>query len=427
MRTIDIHTHVLTEETMGLLRRVLKIGPKLTAIDADFAVLDVAGVRTGVSARRLRYALPTWRRLVEVQVLSATPQTFFYDQEPSLAVVCAALQNDQIAKLVKAHPDRFMGIATLPMQAPQRAAEELRRAVRSLGLRGAMIGSNVQGRNLDDPALEQLWAEAAALGAFMIVHPMNVAGTDRLRSYYLNNLIGNPLDTTIAAACLVFGGVLERHPNLKVLLVHGGGFVPFQAGRWVHGWQVRPEPKVNVKQSPQPWIDRFYYDTILHAQQVYGEAFRRAIAYCVLSDMGGNFAEFGTFRGFTARTIAGPGKYHIRRDRPRSFSFAGLRKSIHPSSGLLRWHRQSGRKRNTRCAVAPRIFARSPSEKRAACTTLVGSGSPIGNGASEPSITRSALAFFARYSSESASNTHESKYMASKPLRGSAYLPCAIW
>jgi aminocarboxymuconate-semialdehyde decarboxylase len=271
MRTIDIHTHVLTEETMGLLQKESpQIAPKLRQIDSDFLALDVAGVLYGPFPRGgfdidQRFADMAAAE-VEVQVLSATPQTYYYDQEPSLATACAALQNDQIAKLVKAHPDRFLGIATLPMQAPQRAAEELRRSIRTLGLRGAMIGSNVQGRNLDDPALEPLWAEAAALSAFMIVHPMNVAGSDRLRSYYLNNLIGNPLDTTIAAACLVFGGVLERHPNLKVLLVHGGGFVPFQAGRWVHGWQVRPEPKVNVKQSPQPWIDRFYYDTILHAQ-----------------------------------------------------------------------------------------------------------------------------------------------------------------
>ena len=154
----------------------------------------------------------------------------------------------------------------MPLQAPQRAADELRRAVRTLGFRGAMIGSNVQGKNLDDPALEPLWATAAELDALILIHPYNVAGADRLRSYYLNNLIGNPLDTTIAAACLVFGGVLERHPKLKVLLVHGGGFVPYQAGRWVHGWNVRPEPKVHLKQSPEPWIDRFYYDTILHAK-----------------------------------------------------------------------------------------------------------------------------------------------------------------
>src|SRR5215475_6531032 len=270
MRTIDIHTHVLTEETMGLLQKESsKIAPKLTAIDAHFAVLDVAGVpyrpfpRGGFDIDR-RFADMAAAE-VEVQVLSATPQTYYYDQQPSLGTACAALQNDQIAKLVRGHPNRFLGIATLPMQAPQRAAEELRRAMRTLGLRGAMIGSNVQGRNLDDPALEPLWAEAAALGAFIIVHPMNVAGSDRLRSYYLNNLIGNPLDTTIAAACLVFGGVLERHPKLKVLLVHGGGFVPFQAGRWAHGWKVRPEPQVNIKRSPEPWIDRFYYDTILHA------------------------------------------------------------------------------------------------------------------------------------------------------------------
>src|SRR5262252_1274767 len=271
MRTIDIHTHVLTEETMGLLQREApKVAPQLKPIDADFAVLDVAGTpyrpfpRGGFDIER-RFADMAAAE-VDVQVLSATPQTYFYDQDPALAAACAALQNDQIAKLVKAHPGRFLGIATLPMQAPQRAADELKRAMSSLWLRGTMIGSNVQSKNLDDPALEPLWAAAEDLGAFVLVHPVNVAGAERMRSYYLNNLIGNPLATTIAAACLVFGGVLERHPKLKVLLVHGGGFLPYQAGRWVHGWHVRGEPKVNVKQSPQPWIDRFYYDTILHAR-----------------------------------------------------------------------------------------------------------------------------------------------------------------
>jgi aminocarboxymuconate-semialdehyde decarboxylase len=182
-----------------------------------------------------------------------------------LTAACAAIQNDQIAKLVAAHPERFLGIATLPMQAPELAAAELRRAVRGLKLRGAMIGSNVMGRNLDHPELEPLWAAASELGVPLLIHPVNVGAADRLRSYYLNNLIGNPLDTTIAAACLVFGGVLERHPGLEVCLVHGGGFVPYQGGRWAHGWQVRPEPKVNIKQSPEPFIERFYYDTILHS------------------------------------------------------------------------------------------------------------------------------------------------------------------
>jgi aminocarboxymuconate-semialdehyde decarboxylase len=271
MRAIDVHSHVLTEETMELLRKEApKVAPKLTPIDAGFAVLEVAGVpyrpfpRGGFDIEHRFGDLAAAD--IDMQVLSATPQTYYYDQDPALAVTTSAIQNDQIAKLVKAYPDRFLGIATLPMQAPERAAEELRRAVTTLGLRGAMIGSNVFGKNLDDPSLEPVWATAAELDVMLIVHPVNVAGADRLRSYYLANLIGNPLDTTIAAACLVFGGVLERHPALNVLLVHGGGFLPYQAGRWMHGWKVRPEPQVNLKQSPRSWIDRFFYDTILHAK-----------------------------------------------------------------------------------------------------------------------------------------------------------------
>jgi aminocarboxymuconate-semialdehyde decarboxylase len=270
-RTIDIHTHILTEGMIAALQReVPKIAPHMKSIDADSALLEVAGTpyrpfpRGGWDLERRFSEMDAAE--VDVQVLSAAPQTYLYDQDASLGAACASLQNDEIAKLVKTHPNRFLGIATLPLQAPQRAADELRRAVRTLGFRGAMIGSNVQGKNLDDPALEPLWATAAELDALILIHPYNVAGADRLRSYYLNNLIGNPLDTTIAAACLVFGGVLERHPKLKVLLVHGGGFVPYQAGRWVHGWKVRPEPQVHLKQSPEPWIDRFYYDTILHAK-----------------------------------------------------------------------------------------------------------------------------------------------------------------
>jgi len=270
-RSIDIHTHILTEETMRLMaREAPRIAPKLTPIDADSAVLEIAGTpyrpfpRGGWEIERRFKDMDAAE--VDVHVLSVTPQTYLYNQEASLAATTSALQNDQIAALVKAHPDRFMGIATLPMQAPERAAEELARAVRTLGMHGAMIGSNVMGKNLDDASFEPLWAMAAELGAFMLIHPNNVAGVDRLHSYYLNNLIGNPLDTTIAAACLVFGGVLQRHPTLNVLLVHGGGFVPYQAGRWVHGWHVRPEPKLHLKQSPEPWIDRFYYDTILHAK-----------------------------------------------------------------------------------------------------------------------------------------------------------------
>lgn len=271
-RTIDTHTHILTEETMALLRKespkaAVSIGP----LDKESVTLDVAGMvyrpfpHGGYHVeRRLKDMDATG---VDVHVLSATPQTYLYGLEPALGVVTSAIQNDQMAKLVKQQPDRFMAIGTLPMQAPEEAARELRRAMTQLGMKGAMFASNIMGKNLDDPSFEPLWATAGELGAFMFIHPNNVAGADRLKSYYLTNLIGNPLDTTIAAACLIFGGVMDRHPKLKIMLAHGGGFTPYQAARWEHGWEVRPEPKKNVPSQPKDIAKRFMYDTILHSDK----------------------------------------------------------------------------------------------------------------------------------------------------------------
>jgi aminocarboxymuconate-semialdehyde decarboxylase len=272
-RSIDTHTHVLTEETIALLNKEApKVPVTITPIDADNTVLAVAGVayrpypRGGFDLTRRLADMDASE--VDVHVLSATPQTYMYDQEPALAAVTSAIQNDQMAAHIKAHPDRFWGIATLPMQDPKRAADELTRAVRKLGLRGAMIGSNVQGKNLDDESFAPLWAAAEELGAFIFVHPVHVAAADRLSSYYLRNFIGNPLDTTIAAACLYFGGVMDRHPKLKICLAHGGGFTPYQAARWQHGWQVRPEAKKNISKQPADIAKRFLYDTILHSAEV---------------------------------------------------------------------------------------------------------------------------------------------------------------
>ena len=270
-KTIDIHTHVLADATVKLMQKEIpSLGLKMAPYDADNAVCEVAGVayrpfpRGGHDIERRFKDMDAAE--VDVHLLSVAPQTWLYGQEAAVGVAGATIQNDEIARHVKEHPERFSGIATLPMQAPDKAADELRRAMRKLGLHGAMIGSNIGGKNLDDPSFEPLWAAAEELDAFMMIHPGNVAGADRLRSYYLGNLIGNPLDTTIAGACLIFGGVLERHPKLNFIMSHGGGFIPYQGGRWVHGWEVRPEPKVHVKHSPAPYLDRFLYDTILHAK-----------------------------------------------------------------------------------------------------------------------------------------------------------------
>jgi aminocarboxymuconate-semialdehyde decarboxylase len=271
-RSIDTHTHILTLETAALITKAAPQSPvTITPFDAENAELKVGSVPYRPFPLG-GYDIP--RRLkdmdaanVDVQVLSATPQTYLYNLGDELSPLLAAIQNDQMAKHVAEHPTRFMAIATLPIGQPARAADELRRVITKLGFKGAMIASNVGGRYLGEPEFEPLWATAQELGAFMFIHPNNVAGEDRLGPYYLRNLIGNPLDTTIAAASLFFGGVMDRYPKLKVMLAHGGGFTPYQAPRWEHGWKVRPEPKKNIKTQPKNIAGRFIYDTILHSDK----------------------------------------------------------------------------------------------------------------------------------------------------------------
>ncbi len=267
-RTIDVHAHVLTEEMMRRLRKEAPdIGPRLSDMDEHGATLQIASITQRPFPRggwdmelRLR-DMDAYG--IDVQALSVLPPTFLYDQEASLTAAFCAIQNEAIAALVATQSDRFVGLAALPLQAPERAAAELRRGMAELGLKGALIGSHAEGRNLDDPGLEPLWAAAEELGALILIHPQKVAAADRLGGYYFTNLIGNPLETTIAAASLVFGGVLQRYPNLKVCLSHGGGYAPYQIGRFIHGWSVRPEAKTRLKVSPEASMRRLYYDTIL--------------------------------------------------------------------------------------------------------------------------------------------------------------------
>jgi aminocarboxymuconate-semialdehyde decarboxylase len=269
--TIDIHTHILTEETMKLLAGISpRVAPIMKNISRDSAeVLEINGK---VMQRPVPRGLwdVEWRLRemnendVGMQLLSPTTQTFFYDEEAELGLACAALQNDQIAKTASNQPDRFIALGTLPMQAPELAAAELRRAMTKLGLRGAQIGSNICSRNLDDPRLEPVWAAAAELDAFILIHPHNFSARERLTSYMLSNTVGLPFETTLAATSLVFGGVLERHPTLQICLSHGGGYVPYQMGRFIHSWEVRQEPKVNLTKAPEESFSRLYFDSIVH-------------------------------------------------------------------------------------------------------------------------------------------------------------------
>jgi aminocarboxymuconate-semialdehyde decarboxylase len=271
--TIDVHAHMLPAETIRLLaKKSPRVAPKL--IDENGAtIMQIGGKVVQRPMPREAYDLDLRLRDmdandVRMQLVCATVHTFFYDQEASLGTACAVLQNDQIAAVVDRHPDRFLGLATLPLQDPVAAADELKRAMGLRRLRGAQIGTNVNGRNLDDPALEPVWAAANELNAFFLIHPHGeILPGERLKPYYMRNFVGLPFETTMAGATLVFGGVLERFPNIRFCLCHGGGYVPYQAGRFIHAWQVRAEPKVRLNESPEASLRRLYYDTIVHSER----------------------------------------------------------------------------------------------------------------------------------------------------------------
>ena len=169
---------------------------------------------------------------------------------PALGTLIAQAFNDGFAELQRAYPDRFLPLATLPMQAPAEAAAELERAVSVLGLRGAAICTHVNGADLDQPELRPVFAVAARLGVPIFLHPQNAGDIARLQQYHLWNLIGFPMESAVAVSRLVMGGVFEELPGLRVILAHGGGFFPYQIGRLDHGYAVRPSSRPACRAAP---------------------------------------------------------------------------------------------------------------------------------------------------------------------------------
>lgn len=201
---------------------------------------------------------------VDIQILSVVPPMTYYALDSGLNKELSASLNDALLELTRQYPDKFRCMAQIPLQAPKAAAKELQRAVKA-GHIGLQIGSNVAGKNLDDRALDVVWQKVVQLDVPVLIHPVDVMGVnDRLKDYYLRNLIGNPLDTAVCAACLIFGGVFDRFPKIKFLLSHTGGFTPWIRGRWQHGYKVRPEPKIKKANPPERYFKKFYYDTITH-------------------------------------------------------------------------------------------------------------------------------------------------------------------
>ena len=203
---------------------------------------------------------------VDVALLSIAPPLFLYWIERENARSASVAINDAIAAMVRQAPDRFAGLATLPMQDPDASVAELRRCVQELGMRGAQVGPHIEGVPLDDPSLRPVLRTAAELGVPLVVHPYYVGSSPDLDDFYLTNLQGNPWQTAVCASRLIFSGVLDELPGLDIVLVHGGGHLPYQIGRLDHGHCVRPEARTPAS-APSAYLRRFHYDSLTHSAE----------------------------------------------------------------------------------------------------------------------------------------------------------------
>jgi aminocarboxymuconate-semialdehyde decarboxylase len=220
-----------------------EIGAKLNVVDARIADMDRLGV--------------------DVQAISPVPPQMYYTVDADLGLQASRIVNDGIAEAVSKYPDRLVGLGTVPLQAPELAIQEMKRCVNELGLRGIEISSNVAGRELAEPQFRPFFAAAEELDVLLFMHPLGFTHGQRLSEHYLNNLIGNPLESTIAVAHLIFGGVLDSYPGLKLCVAHGGGYLPTYWGRLDHAWRARADCRQHINKPPSEYLRQLYFDTLV--------------------------------------------------------------------------------------------------------------------------------------------------------------------
>ena len=263
MRSIDIHAHITPESCLDAMRQ----GNGWHSLTAQ----QMGRRYQGYTPRGMwgpEERLKDMDSLgVELHILSTHSFLYCYEGDAEAVAKMDRECNDYVHQLTLDHPTRFAGLANLPMQDVRASVAELERSMTQLGLKGAMIGDHVNGKTYDDPEFHPLWAAAEQLGAVMLIHQDGpTVVSPRSNKYHLPNTIGNLADRAVTYASFVFGGVMDKYPNLRVCLCHGGGYTCFGIGRMDRGWQVRPEARANIQQPPSAYLNRFYYDCLTHSE-----------------------------------------------------------------------------------------------------------------------------------------------------------------
>jgi aminocarboxymuconate-semialdehyde decarboxylase len=318
--TIDIHSHVAIPRAAAYVKPHLDLA---TVPLAHFATAETKAlgqkqeedIRSRITEYDDRIA-DLDAMGIDLQLVMPPPNQCYYTVPLDIAVQAARMVNDGLAEYVARKPDRFVALGTVPLAHGGEAASELERCVKSLGMKGVEVLTNVAGRELSAPDYAPFWQKAEELDALVVIHPNGFTEASRLTRFYFNNVIGNPLETTIALHYLIFDGVLERHPKLKILAVHGGGYLPAYSGRIDHAWGARSDSHGELPQPPTSYLKKIYFDTVVFTPHQLAELVRLYSADRIIMgtdypfDMAefdpiGHVASVDTFDASTIAAIAG--------------------------------------------------------------------------------------------------------------------------
>ncbi|MEK9722476.1 MAG: amidohydrolase family protein [Rhodospirillaceae bacterium] len=276
-RVVDIHCH----------RQSATVGARMKAeaerqghAALSFGV-DLPQITKDTNAKQLEFIKPKMANIdvrladmdamgVDVQAISVPPFQYYYWADAEVGRAAARDMNDEMAEICAAHPDRFVALATIPMQNPEMAVAEMERAVNELGMRGVEISTNDNGMELSDPSLEAVFAKAQEMDIVVFIHPEGFTQPNRMTQHYLINLVGHPLESTLAISALIFDGVMERMPGLKICVAHGGGFLGAYPARMDHAYHAREDVRHGLPKPPGEYLKQFYFDSMVFAPDQLG-------------------------------------------------------------------------------------------------------------------------------------------------------------